>query len=132
FSSRTCSASRLVLVRTRRMPERWCWTRSFPIILRAAAEILTLLQVPLATEKQNALLRCETRTATKRSVTVLRDLTPDAFREELRHANDLSRRYVVNFARGRIFGAGVGHHWPLGGYLEAEDLVLVLDVNEKF
>ena len=93
---------------------------------------MTLLQVPLATEKQNALLRCETRTATKRSVTVLRDLTPDAFREELRHANDLSRRYVVNFARGRIFGAGVGHHWPLGGYLEAEDLVLVLDVNEKF
>jgi hypothetical protein len=31
-----------------------------------------------------------------------------------------------------IFGDGVGHHSPIGGYLEAEDLVLVLDVNKKF
>ncbi len=73
-----------------------------------------------------------TRTATKRSVTVLRDVTPDAFRKELRHANDPSRRYVVNFSRALIFGTGVGHHSPIGGYLEDEDLVLVLDVNEKF
>jgi Phytochelatin synthase len=65
-----------------------------------------------------------TRTATKRNVTVLRDLTPDAFRDELRRANDPSRRYVVNFARAPIFGAGVGHHSPIGGYLEDEDLVL--------
>jgi hypothetical protein len=41
-------------------------------------------------------------------------------------------RYVVNFSRALIFGAGVGHHSPIGGYLETEDLVLVLDVNEKF
>jgi hypothetical protein len=73
-----------------------------------------------------------TRTATKRSVTVLRDLTPEAFRDELRHVNDPSRRYVINFARAPIFDSGVGHHSPIGGYLEAEDLVLVLDVNEKF
>jgi len=38
-----------------------------------------------------------TRTATKRSVTVLRDLTPEAFRDELTHVNDPSRRYVINF-----------------------------------
>ena len=73
-----------------------------------------------------------TRTATKRSVTVLRDLTPEAFRDELTHVNDPSRRYVINFARAPILGSGVGHHSPIGGYLEAEDLVLVLDVNEKF
>jgi hypothetical protein len=73
-----------------------------------------------------------TRTATKRSVTVLRDLTPEAFRDELAHVNDPSRRYVINFTRAPIFGSGVGHHSPIGGYLEAEDLVLVLDVNEKF
>jgi len=73
-----------------------------------------------------------TRTATKRSVTVLRDLTPEEFRDELRHVNDPSRRYVINFARAPIFGSGVGHHSPIGGYLESEDLVLVLDVNEKF
>lgn len=72
------------------------------------------------------------RTATKRNVTILRDLTADAFREELGHANDPSRRYVINFSRALIFGTGVGHHSPIGGYLEAEDLVLVLDVNERF
>ena len=48
------------------------------------------------------------------------------------NVNDSSRRYVINFARAPIFGSGVGHHSPIGGYLEAEDLVLVLDVNEKF
>jgi len=33
------------------------------------------------------------------------------------------------FERKMIFGAGVGHHSPIGGYLENEDLVFVLDVN---
>jgi hypothetical protein len=33
-----------------------------------------------------------TRTATKRNVTLLRDLTPDDFREELRRSNDRSSR----------------------------------------
>jgi hypothetical protein len=72
------------------------------------------------------------RLRTQRKVTVLRDLTPDAFREHLRKANDPKLRYVVNFDRKPIFGAGGGHHSPIGGYLEDEDLVLVLDVNAKF
>jgi hypothetical protein len=29
-------------------------------------------------------------------------------------------------------GAGTGHHSPIGGYLEAEDLVFVLDVNRDY
>jgi len=31
-----------------------------------------------------------------------------------------------------LLSSGGGHHSPLGGCLEAEDLVFVLDVNEKF
>jgi len=69
---------------------------------------------------------------TQRKVRVLRGLTAEEFHEHLRRANDPGRRYIVNFTREKIFGAGVGHHSPIGGYLEAEDLVLVLDVNEEF
>ena len=69
---------------------------------------------------------------TERSVSVLRDLTKDAFREHLRQSNDPAVRYVVNFTRKAIFGAGGGHHSPIGGYLPAQDLVLVLDVNRDF
>jgi hypothetical protein len=72
------------------------------------------------------------RTKTERKVTVLRDLTAEEFRDEMRRSNDPDRRIVVNFARKPIFGAGVGHHSPIGGYLEAEDMVFVLDVNEDF
>lgn len=72
------------------------------------------------------------RSHTSRRVTVLRDLTPEAFREILRDTNNLERRYVVNFSREAIFGAGVGHISPVGGYLEDEDLVFVLDVNENY
>jgi len=64
--------------------------------------------------------------------TVLRGLSVEALREELRHANDPSRRYVVNFHRGLLFGRGGGHHSPIGGYLEDLDLVFVLDVNAHF
>jgi len=39
---------------------------------------------------------------------------------------------VINFRRREIFGAGGGHHSPIAGYLENEDLVFVLDVNENF
>jgi Phytochelatin synthase len=66
------------------------------------------------------------------TVTVLRDLSPEAFHEHMRRSNDPSRRYIVNFSRKHIFGAGAGHHSPVGGYLEADDLVFVLDVNRRF
>ena len=72
------------------------------------------------------------RTNTKRKVSVLRNLTADQFREHMKHANDPGRRYIINFTRETIFGAGSGHFSPVGGYLEAEDLVFVLDVNERY
>jgi NAD-dependent oxidoreductase involved in siderophore biosynthesis len=72
------------------------------------------------------------RTKTKRSVTVLRDLTPEEFQHHLRLANETGRRYIVNFSRKEIFGAGAGHHSPIGGYLEAGDMVFILDVNPEF
>ncbi len=67
-----------------------------------------------------------------KDVSVIRDLNLAAFREHLRLINDPSRRYVVNFTRGPLFGSGGGHHSPIAGYLSEEDLVLVLDVNEKY
>jgi hypothetical protein len=67
-----------------------------------------------------------------RKVTVLRDLDFAAFREQLNHVNDPTRRYVINFSRGPLFGTGGGHHSPIAAYLNQEDLVLVLDVNEKY
>lgn len=67
-----------------------------------------------------------------RSVTVLRDLELAAFRAEVAHSNDRTRRYIVNFHRGPLFGKGGGHHSPVAGYLAAEDLVLVVDVNRRY
>ena len=64
--------------------------------------------------------------------TVLRDLDLAGFREHLRQVNDPSRRYIINFTRGPLFGTGGGHHSPIAGYLSEEDLVLVLDVNKKY
>jgi hypothetical protein len=82
------------------------------------------------------------RVNTRRKVTVLRDLDEAKFREHLRRSNDPARRYtevcaktsgyIVNFSRAPLFGAGVGHHSPIGGYLESEDLVFVLDVNADY
>ena len=72
------------------------------------------------------------RANTSRRITLLRDLSEEQFREHLRRSNDPGRRYIVNFSRERIFGTGVGHHSPIGGYLENEDLVLILDVNSDF
>jgi len=65
-------------------------------------------------------------------VTVLRDLNERQFHAHMRRSNDPFIRYVINFARKPIFGAGGGHHSPIGGYLEEQDLVLVLDVNADF
>lgn len=72
------------------------------------------------------------RANTRRKVTVLRDLNDDQFREHMRRSNDPGRRYIVNFSRKQIFGDGVGHHSPIGGYLEDGDLVFVLDVNSDY
>jgi hypothetical protein len=67
-----------------------------------------------------------------RKVTILRDLDYESFLLELRRSNDPRRRYVVNFQRGLLFAKGTGHHSPIGGYLEREHLVFVLDVNQNF
>jgi len=72
------------------------------------------------------------RIHTKRKATTLRDLTLEEFRDHMRKANDTARRYLINFDRKPIFAAGAGHHSPIGGYLEMQDLVFVLDVNEDF
>ena len=72
------------------------------------------------------------RHSASHKVTLLRDLTLAQFREELHHVNEPSRRYIVNFQRAPLFAQGGGHHSPIAAYLEDEDLVLVLDVNEKF
>lgn len=93
---------------------RWCWTGMC---------ILGLTLDELADVA---------RANTSRKITLLRNLSEEQFREHLRRSNEPGRRYIVNFSRERIFGAGVGHHSPIGGYLEAEDLVFILDVNRDF
>lgn len=65
-------------------------------------------------------------------VTVLRDLSPEDFRAHLRRANDPAYRYLINFDRRPLFGVSIGHHSPLGGYLEDVDLVFVLDVLDEY
>lgn len=67
-----------------------------------------------------------------RAVTIHRDLTVDALRALVRRANDPAVRMIVNFHRGPLFARGGGHHSPIGGYLEDEDLVFVLDVNDDY
>lgn len=56
----------------------------------------------------------------------------EALRDELRSSNTPHRRYVANFNRGPIFGWRGGHHSPVGGYLEEQDLAFVLDVNASY
>ena len=92
----------------------WCWTG------------LCILGLTLD-ELANA-----ARANSRRKITVLRGLSAEEFKDHLRRSNDPSRRYIVNFSREKIFGAGAGHHSPIGGYLEEDDLVLVLDVNAQF
>ena len=72
------------------------------------------------------------RQKSSRKVTVHRDLDLEQFRVHLRRTNDRARRYTINFHRGLLFGKGHGHHSPIAAYLEAEDLVFVLDVNADF
>ena len=70
--------------------------------------------------------------ATDRPTTVIRGPGIDAFREELRRSNDPRLRYVVNFDRAPLWGAGHGHISPVLGYLEAEDLAFIGDVNRRY
>jgi hypothetical protein len=93
---------------------RWCWT-GYCIIGLTLDELADVA-----------------RANSRRKVTVLRDLNEEEFREHLRRSNDPGRRYIANFSRFTIFGAGAGHHSPIAGYLEAEDLVFALDVNQAF
>jgi hypothetical protein len=72
------------------------------------------------------------RTATRQPVEVLRDLDLETFRTHLRQSNDPAFRYVINFNRAPLWGSGHGHISPILGYLEAEDLVFVGDVNDDF
>ena len=72
------------------------------------------------------------RSNTDLKVSVLRNLTVEAFRAEMRHVNDPAYRYLINFNRQPLFGWDVGHFSPLGGYLVDVDLVFVLDVMEKY
>lgn len=65
-------------------------------------------------------------------VTAFRPRTLDELRPHLRQSNDAHFRYVTNFSRAPLFGRGGGHHSPLAGYLEDEDLAFVLDVNAGF
>jgi hypothetical protein len=67
-----------------------------------------------------------------RKVAVLRDLTLEEFRAELLQTNDPAYRYLINFNRGPLFGVVIGHHSPIGGYLEQQDLVFVLDVLDDY
>jgi phytochelatin synthase len=72
------------------------------------------------------------RAKTRRSVTVLREMSAEEFRDHLKRSNDPAHRYIINFDRKMIFGAGGGHHSPIGGYLAQQDLVFVLDVNRDY
>jgi len=72
------------------------------------------------------------RMATGQPVQVLRGPDIETFRAELRQSNDPRFRYVANFDRAPLWGSGHGHISPVLGYLEAEDLVLVGDVNDEY
>ena len=104
-------------------------------IVDADGRVHDTVERPTDTTSQVALLdelADVVRQKSKRKVTVLRDLTLDQFRDHMKRSNDPSRRYTINFDRGPLFGKSTGHHSPIGGYLEDEDLVFVLDVNAKY
>ncbi len=65
-------------------------------------------------------------------VSAVRPSSLDELREVLRESNDPRARFIANFSRAPLFGRGGGHHSPIGGFLEREDLVFVLDVNAGF
>lgn len=72
------------------------------------------------------------RKKTGKKVTAFHELDLAGFRAQLVRANDPAVRLILNFHRGPLFGQGGGHQSPIAGYLAAEDLVFVLEVNEKY
>lgn len=68
------------------------------------------------------------------NVQVIRDITYEQFLDHLKKSNNAAQRYTINFTRALLWGpkSGGGHHSPIGGYLEKEDLVFVLDVYDPY
>jgi Phytochelatin synthase len=90
--------------------------------------VFGILPFGLTLDEEAALLERETG----KPVQKLRDVSLETFRAEMAKSNDPSRRIVVNFTRAPLFGRGHGHFSPVLGYLPAEDLVFVGDVNANY
>jgi hypothetical protein len=93
-----------------------------------ALTVFGILPFGLTLDEEAALLERETG----KPVRKLRDVSLETFRAEMAKSNDPSRRVVVNFTRAPLFGRGHGHFSPVLGYLPAEDLVFVGDVNANY
>jgi Phytochelatin synthase len=93
-----------------------------------ALQIFGFLPFGLTLDEEAGLLERETG----KSVKELRDLSLETFRAEIAKSNDPSRRIIINFLRTPLFGRGHGHFSPVLGYLPAEDLVFVGDVNANY
>ena len=93
-----------------------------------ALQVFGILPFGLTLDEEAALLEHETG----KPVHKLRDVSLETFRAEMAKSNDPSRRIVVNFTRAPLFGRGHGHFAPVLGYLPAEDLVFVGDVNANY
>jgi hypothetical protein len=93
-----------------------------------ALTVFGILPFGLTLDEEAALLEHETG----KPVRKLRDVSLETFRAEMAKSNDPSRRIVVNFTRAPLFGRGHGHFSPVLGYLPAEDLVFVGDVNASY
>jgi hypothetical protein len=59
------------------------------------------------------------------SVMVFSDITIIIFSEFMRQTNHLNYHYLINFNRLPLFGEDVGHHSPIGGYVEDNDSVCI-------
>lgn len=75
-----------------------------------------------------------TRDSSGWKVQVIRDISYEQFVDHLKKSNNAEQRYTINFTRALLWSpkAGGGHHSPIGGYLEKEDLVFVLDVYDPY
>lgn len=67
-----------------------------------------------------------------KKVEVIRDIAFGVFMGHVRRINEPGSRYTANFTRQPLFHCCGGHHSPLAAYLPDENLIFVLDVNEKY